>query len=94
MAREGPKQLWLSKDAGLGCAGFSVVGRKLYTMGAIGEGENVLCLDAATGKTLWSRQIDARVYPNNWGDGPRAPPPSTGSTPTPFPRTGSSPACP
>jgi outer membrane protein assembly factor BamB len=70
----GPKQLWVSREGGLGYAGFAVVEGTLYTMGAMDGGENVLALDAASGKTRWSVQIDNRIYPNNWGDGPRMTP--------------------
>jgi outer membrane protein assembly factor BamB len=70
----GPKQLWLSRDGGLGYAGFSVADDTLYTMGALSGGENVIALDAASGKTKWSVQLDNRIYPNQWGDGPRMTP--------------------
>ena len=33
----GPKKLWMSDDAGLGYAGFSVADGVLYTMGALAE---------------------------------------------------------
>lgn len=69
----GPKQVWLNKDGGLGYAGFSVVGGKLFTMGARGETEFVIALDANTGKQLWCAEIGV-LYPNNWGDGPRGTP--------------------
>ncbi|MGE3312815.1 MAG: polyvinylalcohol dehydrogenase, partial [Limisphaerales bacterium] len=32
----GPKRLWLNRDAGLGYAGYSVVGGKLFTLGLRG----------------------------------------------------------
>jgi outer membrane protein assembly factor BamB len=70
----GPKQLWLSRDGGLGYAGFSVADDTVYTMGALSGGENVIALDAASGKTKWSVQLDNRIYPNQWGDGPRMTP--------------------
>ena len=34
----GPKQLWVFKDAGLGYAGVSIVGGKLFTMGLRNDG--------------------------------------------------------
>ncbi|RYD37553.1 MAG: polyvinylalcohol dehydrogenase [Verrucomicrobiaceae bacterium] len=71
---KGPKQLWVFKEAGLGYSGFSVVGDRLFTMGAIKDGENVICVDPVTGKQKWSVQLDSRIYPNNWGDGPRSTP--------------------
>lgn len=72
--KEGPKQLWLSREGGLGYSGFSVVKGRLYTMGAMDDGEYVLCLDAESGKTIWKSKIDSRVYENNWGNGPRSTP--------------------
>ncbi len=70
---EGPKRLWVNENAGLGYAGFSVVGNRLFTMGLRDNQELILCLDAATGKELWAAPAGAK-YPNNWGDGPRATP--------------------
>lgn len=70
----GPEQQWIFKDAGLGYSGFSVSGGKLYTMGAMDGGEHVICVDAKTGKKVWSKEIDNRIYENNWGNGPRCTP--------------------
>ncbi|MGE4179159.1 MAG: PQQ-binding-like beta-propeller repeat protein [Limisphaerales bacterium] len=69
----GPKRLWLNRDAGLGYAGYSVVGGKLFTLGLRGDQEFILCLDAETGEELWAAPAGAK-YPNGWGDGPRATP--------------------
>jgi len=69
----GPKQVWIFKDAGMGYSGFSMVGSRLYTMGARKEKEQVICLDAATGKEVWSASLGP-VYENNWGNGPRSTP--------------------
>ena len=69
----GPKQVWLFKDAGLGYSGYSVVGGKLFTMGLRNEKEQLIAVDAATGKELWSAPAGDK-YPNGWGDGPRATP--------------------
>ena len=70
----GPAQKWVSKDAGMGYAGFSVVDGKLFTMGASDGGEQVIALNSTTGAKIWSVQLDNRVYPNQWGDGPRSTP--------------------
>lgn len=72
-SQEGPKQVWTFKDAGIGYSGPAIVGGKLYTMGAREDVEQVICLDAATGKELWSAELGP-VLQNNWGDGPRATP--------------------
>lgn len=71
---KGPAQLWVYKDAGLGYSGFSVVGEQLFTMGAKDGGEAVICLDPSTGTKKWEVKLDDRIYPNNWGDGPRSTP--------------------
>lgn len=69
----GPKQVWTNKSAGMGYAGFSVVGDKLFTMGLEENSEFALCLDALTGKEIWRTEIGQR-YRNAWGDGPRSTP--------------------
>lgn len=70
---EGPKQVWLYKEAGNGYSGFSVVAGKLFTMGTRGGDEVLLALDAATGKELWAATI-GKILTNGWGDGPRGTP--------------------
>lgn len=71
--KSGPKQSWVFKDAGVGYSSFSIVGTRLFTMGARQESEQVICLDATTGKELWATSLGP-VYENNWGDGPRSTP--------------------
>jgi outer membrane protein assembly factor BamB len=71
--KSGPKQAWIFKDAGVGYSSFSIVGTRLFTMGARQESEQVICLDATTGKELWATSLGP-VYENNWGDGPRSTP--------------------
>jgi outer membrane protein assembly factor BamB len=69
----GPKLLWMSRDAGLGYSGYSIVKGKLYTMGSGAGMEDLICLDANTGKKLWTAQVGPELK-NGWGDGPRATP--------------------
>ena len=71
--KSGPKQTWVFKDAGVGYSSFSIVGTRLFTMGARQESEQVICLDATTGKEVWATSLGP-VYENNWGDGPRSTP--------------------
>lgn len=69
----GPKLLWINQEVGLGYSGYAIAKGRLYTMGA-GDGmEDLIALDANTGKELWSVQI-APELKNGWGDGPRATP--------------------
>jgi outer membrane protein assembly factor BamB len=71
--KEGPRQLWLSKDAGLGYSGPAIVQNKLYTMGARQDTEYLIAIDVKDGKELWAAKIGA-VLRNDWGDGPRGTP--------------------
>ncbi len=69
----GPKQVWLYKDAGIGYSGPAIVKGRLYTMGARGDQERLIALNAADGKELWSTPVGG-TYDNNWGNGPRGTP--------------------
>ncbi|TDU81194.1 putative pyrroloquinoline-quinone binding quinoprotein [Prosthecobacter fusiformis] len=69
----GPKLAWLNEDAGLGYAGYSIVGGTLYTLGARDAVEYVIAIDTATGKEKWSAEAGA-LLTNGWGDGPRSTP--------------------
>lgn len=71
--REGPRQVWLNEDAGLGYSGYAIVGGTLYTLGARDAVEYVIAIDAATGKEKWSAEVGA-LLTNGWGDGPRSTP--------------------
>ena len=89
---EGPKKLW-SVPLGGGYSGPAVVGGKVYTMDyhrATGEAENnpakrneltgkerLICLDAATGKELWSHVYDCS-YHVSYPAGPRCTPTVSG----------------
>lgn len=74
----GPKLAWTFSDAGLGYSSFSVLDGKLYTLGQT-EGVNFLiCVDAATGKSLWKTEVAPAVsedaYLQGWAGGPRSTP--------------------
>jgi outer membrane protein assembly factor BamB len=71
--KAGPKQLWMNKDAGLGYAGFAVVGDTLYTMGLRGDSEHLIALNVKDGAQKWSTVIGPMLK-NGWGDGPRGTP--------------------
>lgn len=62
---------------GGGFGGISVVGQRLYVMDrqkTPREVERVLCLDAATGKTLWTHTYPVTYGKLDYGNGPRATP--------------------
>ena len=69
----GPEQVWVFRDGGIGYAGFSVVGDRLFTMGARNGMEELICLSASTGELQWATRL-GDLFENNWGDGPRATP--------------------
>lgn len=75
---DGPPRLW-KRAIGDGFSGITVVGDRLYTMAAEGDAEHVLCLDAATGETIWQTPIGKRTE-DQFGDGPRATPTVDGET--------------
>ncbi len=70
---DGPTRLWLYREAGIGYAGFAVVGGRLYTMGARNDVEYAIAVDTKTGTEIWAKPIGERLE-NNWGDGPRGTP--------------------
>lgn len=69
----GPKRAWLFENAGLGYAGYAIVGGKLFTMGVRDGGEQLIAVDAKEGKELWSARM-GETLKNDWGDGPRGTP--------------------
>ncbi|MFT5126219.1 MAG: outer membrane protein assembly factor BamB [Kiritimatiellia bacterium] len=71
--KDGPKQLWTYHHAGVGYAGPAIVDGKLYTMGSIEKTEKLICLDANSGKELWTLAIGEELE-NDWGNGPRGTP--------------------
>jgi hypothetical protein len=69
----GPRQVWLSKNCGLGYSGPAIVGNRLYILGARDDREQLLALDMATGEAVWSTEV-GEVLQNDWGNGPRGTP--------------------
>ena len=69
----GPRQVWTYKDAGIGYGGPAIVDNNLYSLGLRGDQEFLFCLDALTGKEVWSTAIGGH-FTNDWGDGPRGTP--------------------
>ncbi|MFN2445816.1 MAG: PQQ-binding-like beta-propeller repeat protein [Vicinamibacterales bacterium] len=69
----GPKPLWRGTGVGEGYSSFSHAAGRLYTLGARGDTEYVVALDAATGKKVWET-VNGRRFRNDRGDGPRSTP--------------------
>lgn len=70
--KDGPRELW-RRSFGSGFSTVAAVGDRLYTMGAPAEQEEVFCLDARTGRTIWQAPLGAR-FDDKFGNGPRATP--------------------
>jgi len=67
-----PKRLW-QRELGTGYSSMTVVGDRLFTMGAEQDAEYVYCLDATDGSTLW-KVHSGTTFKNSYGDGPRSTP--------------------
>jgi outer membrane protein assembly factor BamB len=70
---QGPRLVWKASGVHDGYSSMAVTGGRLYTMGARGDTEYVLALDASSGKQLWST-ANGRRFSNDKGDGPRGTP--------------------
>jgi hypothetical protein len=68
-----PKLVW-KRRIGPAWSSAVVVGERLYTQEQVGNEEAVVCLDAASGRTLWSHRDEARHEDVQGGAGPRATP--------------------
>ena len=73
----GPEKVWMTNDAGIGYAGFSVSNGALYTMGAFGGKEKLIAYRAVSSnpnnKKVWELEV-GELLTNGWGDGPRTTP--------------------
>ena len=74
----GPPRAWIFSNAGAGYSSFSIANGKLYTMGSRRGTEQLICLDASTGREQWAANIGPELK-NNWGGGPRGTPSVDGS---------------
>ncbi len=70
---DGPRQVWIARNAGVGYSGPAIVGTRLYTLGSRDNVSYLICLDAVNGQELWSTPI-GETLTNAWGDGPRSTP--------------------
>src|SRR6476620_3392802 len=58
---DGPKTLW-TVPMGIGFSAVSVVRDRAYCFGALDEQENVIAVDANTGKQVWATPLDKKIY--------------------------------
>ena len=67
-----PRRVW-QRELGIGYSSMTVVGDRLFTMGAEAEAEYVYCLGTADGATIW-KVHSGTTFKNNYGNGPRGTP--------------------
>lgn len=70
---EGPPQVWLSREAGLGYAGPAIVGDRLYTLGSLDGETHLMAFSVEDGTRIWATPMGPH-YNNAWGNGPRSTP--------------------
>lgn len=70
---EGPPRLW-SRELGEGYSGFIVAEGKVYTQRQTLGGQFLLCLDPASGQTIWESRYDWAWQPKGAYPGPYASP--------------------
>ena len=73
----GPELAWTFRNCGVGYSGPAIVGGRVYIMGGRDGRAELMALDADSGKLLWSKPVNAKVFDfegNSWGAGPRATP--------------------
>jgi len=72
---DGLKQVW-KRPVGPAYSGIAVSGGRVYTLDYDSERkrERVLCLDASTGRTLWTHDYAAPYEKLSYGKGPRSTP--------------------
>jgi outer membrane protein assembly factor BamB len=73
--KDPPRILW-RKAIGEGKTPPIIAGGKLYVQEKVkdSQAERLLCLDAATGKELWSNSYPRATFESNHGNGPRGAP--------------------
>jgi outer membrane protein assembly factor BamB len=78
--KNSPKELWRVPIGG-GFGSCSVVDGKVYVQDRQGDKDRVVCLEAATGKTVWEYTYDARQAGTDasFANGPRATPTVVGN---------------
>lgn len=84
---EKPKELW-RKDLGKGCTSFALAGDKVVVMGNKDNTDIVWCLDAATGKEIWTHKYSEKLDPKLYDGGPNATPTIDGDVVYTLSRTG------
>ena len=69
----GPRLLWTAPNLGEGYSSVSLADGKILTMGGIGDGEFIICLNESDGSELW-RVRNGSNRADGMGGGPRGTP--------------------
>lgn len=69
----GPALVWEARGIGDGFSTVSISRGRIFTQGTRGSKAEVIALDYATGKEIWSTP-NGEPYENSYGDGPRGTP--------------------
>jgi outer membrane protein assembly factor BamB len=70
---DGPPLAWTAEGLGSGYASVSVIGRRIFTTGNVGNTQSVVALDSSTGKVVWTSPI-SDTAPKHGYDGSRSTP--------------------
>ncbi len=70
---DGPELVWTFKNTGIGFSGPAIVDGTLYIMGSRNRVEQLLAIDVAEGKELWSLDV-GEEFEIARGNGPRSTP--------------------
>ena len=71
--KTGPKILWTA-GVGTGFSSVAIADGRLFTMGNEDDADVVRCLDAASGKPIWSHNYECPLDPNLFEGGPTSTP--------------------
>ncbi|MFP6766708.1 MAG: hypothetical protein VB859_00970, partial [Planctomycetaceae bacterium] len=67
-----PRRIW-QRELPVGYSSMTVVGDRLFTMGAEADAEYIYCLSIDDGGTLW-KVHSGTTFKNSYGNGPRGTP--------------------
>ncbi len=68
-----PRQVW-KRALGTGVSSATVAGDRVFTMGNAGGHDVIYCIDAKSGRDVWTHKFALPVDPKNFEGGPRSTP--------------------
>jgi outer membrane protein assembly factor BamB len=73
MSKAGPREIWKA-SLGIGTSGVTVANGRVYSMGNLADKDVVHCLDAKTGRAVWSHSYPLALDKRMFEGGPAATP--------------------